>query len=230
MALDIETFSASAGGSSLFKALGHPLAAPRVAEIADRLAAARRVAVYDPNGQIRTVAALCDLSRVPVAALLVQDAEHIGREALGTAARPVTDLPGLDADVLFVAAFDAERLLGQIRHLIPAGTAVVTLDGARLPDEMLSDRRSYLAGVNWATNFAFFRDADGLHTRIVTANYWSAYGAAAPRMWCRLFDGTGHAIATWEDPLPPANGTVTLDSADIRRRRPRVRIEVQAGA
>ncbi|MFN8719557.1 MAG: hypothetical protein ACK5YI_01890 [Rhodospirillales bacterium] len=218
MALDIETFTAAAGGSSLFKALGHPLAAPRVAAIAERLAASRRVAVYDPNGQIRTVAALCDLARVPVAALLVQDAEHVGREALGAVARPVTDLPALDAEVLFVAAFDAERLVGQIRHLIPAGTTVVTLDEARLPDAMLSDRRTYLAGVNWATNFAFFRDADGLHTRIVTANYWSAYGAAAPRMWCRLFDGSGRAIATWEDTLPPANATVTLDSADVRRR------------
>jgi hypothetical protein len=218
MALDIETFSATAGGSSLFKALGHPLAVPRVAAIAGRLADARQVAVYDPLGQIRTVAALCDLSRVPVAGLFVQDVEHVGREALGTTGRPVTDLAMVGADVLFVAAFDAPRLVAQIAHLIPAGTAVVTLDEARIPDAMLSDRRAYLAAVNWATNFAFFRDADGLHTRIVTANYWSAYGAQAPRLWCRLFDGSGHAIATWEDPLPPVNGTVTLDSAAVRSR------------
>src|ERR1041385_6956466 len=48
-------------------------------------------------------------------------------------------------------------------------------DALRLPDDMLSDKARYLSNLNFATNFAFFRDGKGHHTRLVTANYWSAY-------------------------------------------------------
>jgi hypothetical protein len=218
MALDIETFSNRTGGSSFFKAVGHPLAAPLCRHLVERLAAAGPVAVYDPDGRLPTFAAIHDLAGVEIEAVLVQDLEALGRPVLGHAARPVTELPEVRASALFVLAFDAARILPQIGRLVPAGTEVLTLDDARLPDAMLSDRRNYLANVNFATNFAFFRDAGGHHTRIVTANYWSAYGAQAPRMWCRLFDRDGRELATWEDELPPANGTVVVDSAAVRAR------------
>ena len=71
----------------------------------------------------------------------------------------------------YAGAFDAERTMRQISHLIPAGTAVSSLDDARLPTNMLTDQRRYLAPINFATNFAFFRDGAGRHTRLVTANY-----------------------------------------------------------
>jgi len=218
MALQIETFSNTTGGSSFFKAVGHPLAAPLCAELVARLKAAGPVAVYDPMGHLSTFAALHDLSGIELAGVFVQDVEKIGATALGRTTEPVTALPRSGARTLFIAAFDADRLLAQIRTLVPAGTEVVSLDAARLPDEMVSDKRNYLAGINFATNFAFFRDADGQHTRIVTANYWSAYGARSPRMWCRLFDADGRELATWEDPLPAANATIRIDSAEIRRR------------
>lgn len=218
MALNIQTFSNVSGGSALFKALGHPEAAPKGAALAERLAAAGPVAVYDPLGQLSTFAALYDLSGLSVAGAFVQDIARIGESLLGQAARPVSELPGSTAPVVFVAAFDAERLIGQIRHLLPDGADVLSLDELRIPDTLLTNLRQYLAPINFATNFALFRDGDGHHTRLVTANYWGGYGAKDARIWATLFDGQGGRLATWEQSLGPANGTVVIDSAEIRGR------------
>ena len=57
------------------------------------------------------------------------------------------------------------------------------------PTTLLTNRRAYLDPLNFATNFVFFRDAEGLHTRLVTANYWAGYGAAdGLPAGCTLFD------------------------------------------
>ena len=69
----------------------------------------------------------------------------------------------------------------------------VTLDEVRLPDALLTNRARYLDKLNFATNFVFFRDADGLSTRLVSANYWAGYGGGAIRLWLRLFDADGRA-------------------------------------
>ena len=87
-------------------------------------------------------------------------------------------------------------------HLLPDGAEVVTLDEAKLPDALLTNRARYLDKLNFATNFAFFRDADGLSTRLVSANYWSGYGGGAIRLWLRLFDAAGGVLATWEQEVP----------------------------
>jgi hypothetical protein len=117
-----------------------------------------------------------------------------------------------------VAAFDAEKLVGQVRHLMPANTPWFSFDALRLPDEMIGDKRNYLANLNFATNFAFFRDGGGHHTRVVTVNYWSTYGAKNPQIWCWLVDAQGEKIAEWKEPLPPANAGVVIDSAEVRAR------------
>src|SRR3546814_7856701 len=65
------------------------------------------------------------------------------------------------AKAVLVVAFDARRLIDQIRHLLPAGAEVLSLDAMRLDDSMLTNRRNYLDPINFATNFAFFRDGDG---------------------------------------------------------------------
>ena len=54
----------------------------------------------------------------------------------------------------------------------------------RLPDDLLTNRARYLDKLNFATNFAFFRDADGLSTRLVSANYWAGYGGGASGCGC----------------------------------------------
>ena len=83
---------------------------------------------------------------------------------------------------------------------------------------MLSNPKRYLDRVNFATNYAFFRDQGGLHTRLVTANYWAGYGAGPVRLWLRLFDGAGAVLAEWEHAVPPGAGGIAIDSAEIRAR------------
>ncbi len=217
MALRIETFSNRDGGNAFFKAIGHPLAARQAVEFLARLGAGP-VAVYDPAGFASAFAEIYDLSHVEVAEVFVQDLADLGKTVLGRAAQPVTDLKASGAQKLLIALFDAERALEQIRHLIPAGTEVLTFDDLRLPDHMLTDTRRYLTGLNFATNLCLFRDADGHHTRLVSANYWSGYGASAPEAWCCLMDASGATLAEWRLPLPPAGGTFVIDSAEVRAR------------
>ena len=90
--------------------------------------------------------------------MYVQDIARIGAELLGHRARPVTELPASRARSVFVAAFDAERLIGQLAPSLPEAARVFSLDAMRLPAERLTNRRVYLDPLNFATNFAFFRD------------------------------------------------------------------------
>lgn len=218
MAINIETFSNQRGGNSFFKAVGHPKVADAARALVARLAAARSVAVYDIHGYAAGFAELFPLGGVPIAAAFVQDLEEIGRPVLGHAAQPVTDLAGCGCDLVFVATFDAERPIAHIRHLVPDGAAIVSLDAIRLPPAMLTNPRRYLDPLNFATNFALLRDGGGHHTRLVTANYWAGYGATAVRLWCRLMDETGTALAEWEDALPDSVATVSIDSRAVRQR------------
>ncbi|MHA1114466.1 MAG: hypothetical protein ACTSRY_08180, partial [Alphaproteobacteria bacterium] len=230
MALEIKTFTNAqtgtgtwrpgnnAGGNSLFKALGHPLIATPAADLARRLGEAGSVAIYDPFDQFAAFAALYDVSGWEIAGVFAQRVEALGHEVAGHAARPVTEIAGIDRATLFVAAFDSARPRAQIAHLVPAGTEIAGFDDLRLPNPMLSAPEDYLAPLNFATNFAFFRDSDAHRTRIVTANYWSAYGAEDPALWFRLFDADGGVLAQWEESLPPANATIVIDSREVRDR------------
>lgn len=217
MALNIETFSNAKGGNAFFKAIGHPLAARQAKDLLQKL---RRgsVAIYDPLGYARAFAEIYDLSGLGVAAVYVQDLEDIGHEILGRQAQPVTDLPDGKAQTVFVTAFDAGRLIAHVQHLLPKGAEVVSLDALRLPDAMLTNRRNYLDSLNFATNLVLFRDREGHHTRLATANYWSGYGAKAPTAWCCLMDEAGRPLAEWTDPLPRANASVVIDSQEVRTR------------
>lgn len=217
MALNIETFSNAKGGNAFFKAIGHPLAARAAKSLLNDLAGAP-VAVYDPLGYARAFAEIYDLSGLEIDAVFVQDLEDVGGEVLGRQAQPVTDMPGCKAKQVFVTAFDAGRLIAHVKHLLPKGAEVVSLDALRLPETMLTNKRNYLDSLNFATNLVFFRDSGGHHTRLATANYWSAYGAKAPQAWCCLLDEDGKPLAEWTDALPGANASVVIDSKDIRAR------------
>ena len=215
--LDIQTFDARAGGNVLYKAFAHPVAAEAVGRLAARLRDAGPLAVYDPDGVSDALFALHPA--MPGAAeSYVHDVQQIGQTRAGVPGRPLTDLPHSNCATLLVAAFDAGRVVARIKPMLPAGMAVATLDEARLPDGMLSNPRRYLDRVNFATNYAFFRDERGLHTRLVTANYWAGYGAGAVRLWLRLFDGAGAVLAEWEQPVPPGGAGIAIDSAEIRAR------------
>ena len=220
MALNIDTFSNRKGGFPFFKAAGHPAAAPMAQAMMARLAAARAVAIYDPSGFAPALAELFPLAALPIEEVLVQDLSALGQPVLGKTTQPVTDLASSTATHLLVVAFDAEKVVRDISRLVPDGMEIVTLDELRLPKDRLTNTRRYLDPLNFATNFAFFRDVpDGrggrLHTRVATANYWHRYGGANVTLWLTLIDETGHTRAEWDLALPDAPGGVTIDSADV---------------
>jgi hypothetical protein len=209
--LRIQTFDARAGGNVIYKALAHPLAAEAITRLYGRFEGP--VALYDPDGIADALVAM-----YPAAfdSLFVHDVTAVGQSRGGLHARPLTQIGESGARTVLVAAFDASRVVVRIAHMLPAGAKVLTLDDARLPDELLTNRPRYLDKLNFATNFAFFRDADGLHTRLVSANYWASYGAANVRLWLRLFDADGTTLATWEQALSPGPGGFSIDSRQVR--------------
>jgi hypothetical protein len=218
MALGIETFSSLHGGNSFFKAITHPEVADGAAGLMRRLAQARGVAVYDPHGFLEGFAACHDMAEVPVEEVYVQDLSQIGHRRLGRTALPVSAIGGGRADTILVAAFDAERLTQQISHLKPGCAEVVSLDAMRLDASRLTNRATYLDPLNFVTNFAFFRDSDGQHTRLTTTNYWSRYGAAETTLFFVLFDALGTAIARWSERLAPGARVISIDSREVRER------------
>jgi len=218
MALSIATFSNTAGGNGFYKAITHPTAAPLVSQIVQRLAEDAPVAVYDPSGYLAAIAEFYDLSGIELDGVYVQRVVDVGRTIAGQPARPVTELIESRVERLLVATFDAERPIRQISHLLPAGMAVSSFDDARLPNDMLTDQQRYLAPINFATNFAFFRDGGGRHTRLVTANYWAGHGASSVTLWLTLYDGDGAVLADWRETLADGAQTIVIDSADVRAR------------
>lgn len=215
--LRIQTFDQRAGGNVLYKALAHPLAAEAIFRLYARLADAGPVAVYDPDGIVEALFALYP-SHPPIAGLFVHDVSVVGQERAGLVARALTELADCAARIVLVAAFDAGKIMARIRHILPPGATVLSLDKARLPDAMLTAPGRYLDKLNFATNCVFFRDAGGLSTRLVSANYWAGYGATQVRLWLRLYDAAGAALAEWEQALPVGAGGYTIDSRDIRAR------------
>lgn len=216
MSLKINTFSNQSGGNAFYKAVTHPLAADKAQNLLASLQKAGPVAIYDPNNQLESFVEFFPLKGVDVVGYFVQDVELIGCEFMGHKAQPVTALKNGGYRAIFVASYDAAKLTDHIRHLSKIQVQWFSLDALRLPDDMLVNRHNYLANLNFATNYAFFRDQAGHHTRIVTANYWSGYGAKDLRAFCYLMDQQGRKLAEWTEPLPAANATIVFDSAEIR--------------
>ncbi|MGA9865909.1 MAG: hypothetical protein WBQ75_05645 [Acetobacteraceae bacterium] len=214
--LHIHTFDARAGGNVIYKALSHPLAAEAIARLYSKLdAIGGAVALYDPDGIAEALFALYPLR---VCGLYVHDVLAVGHARAGMVARPLTELTDADASCVLVAAFDAGRIAERIAPFVPRDAAVFTLDEARPPGELLTNPSRCLDRLNYATNLVFFRDQDGLSTRLVSANYWAGYGARNVRLWLRLFDADGTALATWEERVPAGPGGFAIDSQEVRAR------------
>jgi hypothetical protein len=211
--LDIETFDNLRGGNVAYKALSHPLAAAALQQLA---ADAGLVAIYDPDGIAGPLLALCP--DFDVAGVYVHDTLAVDRPRGAHIARALTELPDARAESVLIAAFDAKRAAARIAALVPKGAKVLTLDAAKLPDALLTSKTRYLDGLNFATNFVFFRDDDHFATRLTTANYWAGYGATDIRFFHLLYDEAGTVLARWEDAAPAGAGGYIVDSRDIRRR------------
>ena len=218
MALRIETFDNVRGGNTLYKALTHPHAADPAGALISSLEDCGPVAIVDPHGEAAGFGEIFGFGQAAIEAVYVQDIARIGVEVRGHRARPLTELPASRARSVFVAAFDAERLLQQLAPYLPKAARVFSLDAMRIPAERLTNRRVYLDPLNFATNFAFFRDAGALHTRIVTANYWAGYGAGKVACWLTLFDDMGSTIAEWCETFGDAGAAIAIDSREVRTR------------
>ncbi len=215
--LHIQTFDSRAGGNVLYKALAHPLAAEAISRLYARLARTGPVALYDPDGIAEALFALYP-DAPALAGIFVHDVTAVGTERAGLVARPLTEMPASEARTVLIAAFDAARIAARIADLVPPGADVVTLDEAKLPDALLTNRARYLDRLNFATNFVYFRDTDGLSTRLVSANYWAGYGAGAILLWLRLFDAAGDVLATWQQEIPAGPCGFSIDSRTVRER------------
>ncbi|MFT8715537.1 hypothetical protein [Gluconobacter potus] len=212
--LDIRTFGPQ-GGNVLYKALAHPLAAEALVRMEAEFAG-RTLAVYDPDDAARTLAAL--YPGLKPACVYVHNTERVGQpDGFGGTLRALVDLPATEADAILALSFEDAKMRTRLKGL-QNGRDLYTLAPARLPDEMLVAGRPYLDKLNFATNFAFFRETEQFSCRIVTANYWSSYAAENLRYWMRLYDGAGKVLAQWEQPVTEAGAGITIDSADIRRR------------
>ncbi len=216
MALRIDTFDNVRGGNTLYKALSHPHAARPARALLAALAGAAPTAIVDPQGGAEGFAEIFGLDEVEIAGIYVQDVARIGATVLGRSAKPITELAYCGARSVFVAGFDADRLIGQLEPYRPAGARTFSLDAMRIPEARLTNRRRYLDPLNFATNFALFRDTGTLHTRLVTADYWSGYGSPAVTCWLTLFDGDGEAIAEWSETCGTSGGAIAIDSRRVR--------------
>jgi hypothetical protein len=218
MALRIETFDNVRGGNTLYKALTHPQAAQQGHALVAALAREGRTAIIDPQGAAEGFAEIFGLEGVEIAGIYVQDVSRVDATVLGRRARPMTALGECGARSVFVAGFEADRLIAQLQPYLPRDSQTYSLDAMRIPEVRLTNRRSYLDPLNFATNFALFRDTGRLHTSIVTANYWSGYGSLGVTCWLTLFDGDGAVIAEWAEPCGAAGGAISIDSRQVRTR------------
>jgi hypothetical protein len=218
MALRIETFSNATGGNTLYKALTHPCAGEPARALLRELAAHAPIAVYDPGGAAEAFAELFGLEGIDIAGVYVPQVERLGCLVLERAAKPAAELLETPARGLFVAAFDTERMLRRLGPYAPEGVPVFSLDAMRIPVDRLTNSASYLDPLNFATNFAFFRDTDRLHTRLATVNYWGGYGSGTVAWWLTLFGEDGSVLAEWREECGPALAGLVLDSREIRTR------------
>ncbi len=206
MVLKIKTF-ANQKPCTFFKALGHPMIAERLGEFKKKPIPV----VYDPEGHLEDFLAMTGLpapSQIYVQAI----------EALHPNTSLISDIQKDAPQNLLILSFEPEKHLAQIGHLLPSPCDVISLKELRLPDEMLTDPKNYLSDLNFSTNFAFFREEGGWHTRIKSANCWAKYGSQDLKLWAILFDEKGKRLSQWEESLSPTVHSLEIDSRDVKKR------------
>jgi hypothetical protein len=204
--------------NAFFKACTHPLAVTKIHSFIKQLESFKSVAVYDPFNNVPAFASLHDLSKISVSNVYVQQVADIGKVVLDRATKPVDEIDSESPEAIAVFAFNADIQISNIRHLLPKDCEIITLDSIKIPDEYLTKPADYLNQLNFATNFGFLRDSDGLHTRITIANYWGSYGATSAALDLCLFDENGHIIAKWQQSLGGAGQQFIIDSQEVRKR------------
>lgn len=206
MVLKIKTF-ANQKPCTFFKALGHPWVVKSLEELKKKPISA----LYDPEGHLDDFLAMTHLEsplHVYVQAI----------EKLSPQTSLITKIQEDKPDNLLILSFEPEKHLIQMGHLLPPSCKVLSLKELRLPDEKLIDPRNYLSDLNFSTNFAFFREGKGWHTRLKTANYWAKYGSQNVKLWAILFDENGKTLAEWQEDVPPTVQSIVIESQEVKKR------------
>lgn len=217
MALKIETFNNLVGGHSFFKAIGHPLVVEKTSAFFKKLEEFPELSFYDPLGFLAPFTEIYPLTNLKIQDIYVQRYEDLDRHIMGIAPKLISSLPKA-IPALCIMAFDAEKYVSQIKHLLSPLTQIYSLDLIKLPEELLTNPRTYLDPLNFATNFAFFRQEVKISTKLITVNYWSSYSGKAAHLWLRLIDHQGKILATWMQDLGAAGSSVVLDSREIQKK------------
>lgn len=207
--LRIKTFTES-GVSCFFKAMGHIEMQPKLKELINIIQSTEDIAFYDPEGRLEEFLDLTELSCKTIC--YVQKLEFSEKENT----RLISDFK--PCKMLVILAFDAKRYHDHIKHILNHDCHVITLDSIRILEHMLTIKDNYLHPQNWATNFVWFKEQDGVHTRLITANYWVKYGAKKVFASFYLLDTTGKEIKRWTEELSPGLELFTLDSKEIKSR------------
>ena len=215
MELKIDTFIAGKGGNTFFKAITHPLVSTCAAALLEQLKLSGPVAIYDPFNLVESFAAIYSMQNLNISAVYVQAVDQVGQNRLTLTTAAVSELPQSQAGSLLVVAFDADKLLANIRHLMPAGMIAFSLDQLKLPIEMLTEPHNYLSPLNFVTNCVFFRNDKQHQTRLVSANYWSAYGGSTVTIFAWLFDEQGKQLATWQESICKSMESIVIDSSTV---------------
>ncbi len=206
MVLKIKTFSHQKP-CSFFKALGHPM----VASTLEEFKRTQYTAVYDPERHLEDFLAM---TQAPQPEYVYVQAV----EALTPTTALITHITQDKPDNLLILSFSPEHHLSQMGHLLPTSCNVHSLQELRLPDAMLTDPKNYLSDLNFSTNFAFFREEKGWHTRLKSANCWAKYDAKDVKLWAILFDEKGETLASWNEAIPPHVQSIVIDSREIKKR------------
>ncbi len=211
--LDIKTFS-ELGVSCFFKALGHQEIQPQLQNLIQAIESSKKIALYDPENRAQEFFDLTDLSSKNFIKIYVQKLELAEIDNI----QLISELEKVDIDNLLILAFDAQRYHSHIKHLLKANWQILTLDKIRLPENMLTNKDHYLDPLNWATNFVWFKEVDGTHTRLVTANYWIKYGGKNIKALMYLLDSNGKKLAQWQENLANKMEVFVIDSKEVKSR------------
>ncbi|MEB3702271.1 hypothetical protein Bealeia1_01356 [Candidatus Bealeia paramacronuclearis] len=237
MTLPIKTF-VNGKGTSFFKALGHPKIIDKLQEFSRKLSQMEGLTIYDPLGYVEDFLGIAQFCELPgqyeksgyaedysaltyackVPPIYVQAVEKMDHTIWGRRTRLISEITKDKPKALLILSFEPQRLIQNIQHLIPEGCEVLTLESLKLPEDFIGDKKDYLVGNNWATNFAFMREEGGWHTRAASANYWIKYGAKDVKIWCCLMDSKGKVLAEWTEDTKNSISPLVFDSAEIKKR------------
>jgi hypothetical protein len=211
-------FSSTTGANPLFKPLTHPLVFEKIQKLMRSLQSVSSLAIYDPLNFLDDLNAFLNLEELPISNIYAQNYDDLGTVSCGKKKQPILDLVNCEAEVLFVCSFEKEVGLAQIQTILPKKIEVIFLDQIKLPEDFLSNSRNYLDTINFATNFALLKEAQGQHTRLISANYWYGYRESTISAWLCLFDQDGNILAQWEEEFGSHIQTIVFDSKVIRKR------------